>query len=135
MQIGAIAGRTGINIETIRYYERVGVLPRPPRSSGGHRVYTQADERRLTFVKRSRELGFSLDEVRALLALAEGGERNCAEVYGLAVGHLDDIRRKLADLQRMERALKSLAAECAHGTIPHCPMIEALSSPTNEERA
>ena len=128
MQIGAIAGKTGVNIETIRYYERVGILLRPSRTSGGHRVYSQAHEQRLTFVRRSRELGFSLGEVRELLALAEGENSNCAEVYRLAVVHLDDIRQKLADLRRMERILKSLAAECANGAAPHCPIIETLSS-------
>lgn len=131
MQIGAIAGKTGVNIETIRYYERVGILPRPPRTSGGRRVYSQAHEQRLRFVRRSRELGFSLDEVRVLLALAEGDNRNCAEVYSLAVGHRDEIRHKLDDLRRMELALTSLAAGCANGSIPQCPIIEVLSSPAS----
>lgn len=132
MQIGAIAERTGVNIETIRYYERIGLIPKPTRSGGGHRVYEQVHEQRLTFVRRSRELGFSLDEVRALLHLAAGDNSNCAEVYVLAARHLGDVRQKLADLRRMERVLKSLAAECAQGTIPHCPIIETLSAPVRD---
>ena len=128
MQIGAIAARTGVNIETMRYYERIGILPKPSRSQGGQRIYTTAQEQRLIFIRRSRELGFSLDEVRALLGLAEGGNQSCAEVYGLAAGHLEEVRQKIVDLKRMERVLKSMASECAHGTLPHCPIIEALST-------
>lgn len=129
MNIGAISARTEVHIETIRYYERIGILPKPSRSTGGHRLYTEAHERRLVFIRRSRELGFSLDQVRTLIDLAERANQDCAEVYRVAVKHLDDIRQKLADLQRMERVLKSMAAECAHGTIPDCPIIEALSAP------
>lgn len=127
MHIGAIAARTGVNIETMRYYERIGIVPKPSRSGGGHRIYTAAHEQRLTFIRRSRELGFSLDEVRALLDLAEGGNQNCAEVYGLAVTHLNEVRQKIADLKRMERVLKLMVAKCAQGTLPHCPIIETLS--------
>lgn len=129
LQIGAIAARTGINIETIRYYERIGIVPRPPRSTGGRRIYADAHQQRLTFIRRSRELGFSLDEVRALLSLSEGGNQNCAEVYDLSVRHLDAVRQKIADLKRMEGVLKAMAAACAAGTLPHCPIIETLSAP------
>jgi len=128
MQIGAISARTEVHVETIRYYERIGILPKPSRSGGGHRLYTRAHEQRLTFIRRSRELGFSLDEVRALLGLAGGHNRNCAEVHGLAVKHLDEVRQKIARLQRMEGILDAMAAECAHGTVPDCPIIEALSA-------
>jgi MerR family mercuric resistance operon transcriptional regulator len=128
MQIGPIARRTGVNIETIRYYERIGILPKPLRSEGGHRIYTKAQENRLSFIRRSRELGFSIEDVRALLGLAEGDNQNCADVYGLAVQHLDAVKQKIADLKRMERVLKSMAAECAQGTLLHCPIIEALSA-------
>jgi MerR family mercuric resistance operon transcriptional regulator len=129
MQIGAIAARTGVNIETMRYYERIGILPRPARSEGGHRIYSPAHEQRLTFIRRSRELGFSLDEVRALLGLAEGGNQNCSEVYSLSARHLDEVKAKIADLKRLERVLKSMVAECAQGTLPHCPIVETLSAP------
>ena len=128
MQIGAVSGKTGVNIETIRYYEQIGILPKPPRSGGGRRVYTSEHVQRLTFVRRSRELGFSLDEVRALLALSEGNNRNCADVYALATGHLAAIGKKITDLQSMERVLAQMAAGCAKGTVPHCPIIETLSA-------
>lgn len=127
MQIGAVAARTGVHIETIRYYERIGILPKPSRGMGGHRLYTRAHEQRLSFVRRSRELGFSLSEVRALLALAEGDNRNCGEVYTIAAKHLDEVRQKIADLCRMERVLQDVAAQCSQGAVPHCPIIEALS--------
>ena len=129
MQIGAIATRTGVNIETVRYYERIGIVPKPSRTEGGRRIYTAAHEQRLTFIRRSRELGFSLDEVRALLALAEGGNQNCADVYGLSVRHLDEVQQKIADLRRMEHVLKLMVAACALGTLPRCPIIESLSAP------
>ena len=128
MQIGPIANRTGVNIETIRYYERIGILPKPHRSEGGHRIYAAAHEQRLTFIRRSRELGFSIEDVRALLGLSEGDNQNCADVYGLAIQHLDEVKQKIADLRRMERVLKLMAAQCAQGTLPHCPIIEALSA-------
>jgi MerR family mercuric resistance operon transcriptional regulator len=132
MQVGAIAARTGVNIETMRYYERIGILPKPFRSDGGHRIYTTQQEQRLSFIRRSRELGFSLDEVRALLSLSEADHQNCAAVYDLTVSHLGQVRQKIADLKRMERALKSMAAECAQGTLPQCPIIETLSAPARK---
>ena len=135
MQIGAISARTGVNIETMRYYERIGILPKPSRSEGGHRIYTVAQEQRLTFIRRSRELGFSLDDVRALLAVADGGNRNCAEVYDLSVGHLREVRQKIVDLKRMEGVLKSMVEKCSRGTLPHCPIIETLSAPVRRSSA
>ena len=128
MQIGPVAARTGVNVETIRYYERIGLLPKPARSEGGWRVYTKADEQRLSFIRRSRELGFSIEDVEALIALGAGDNSNCAEVFELSCRHLVDIRRKIADLRRMERVLKTMAASCAEGTLPHCPIIEVLSA-------
>src|SRR3546814_908405 len=82
--IGTLSGRTGVNIETIRYYERIGVMPKPPRSVGGQRVYDAGHLKRLAFIRRSRELGFSLDEIRALLRLVDGGDYPCGEEIGRA---------------------------------------------------
>lgn len=129
LSIGALAERTGIKIETIRYYERIGLIAAPPRSAGGHRVYDQAHLRRLGFVRRSRELGFSLDEVRMLLAMADGGS-TCGDVQALALRHLADVRAKIADLRRLEETLKSISDQCEGGTMPECPIIEALSQDT-----
>jgi MerR family mercuric resistance operon transcriptional regulator len=124
--IGELSRRTGCNIETIRYYERIGLLPAPPRR-GRYRDYAREDVARLSFVRRSRELGFSLDAVRALLRLAGGRDDACAEVRSLAAIHLADVRRKLADLRAMERALAQSVRRCDAGETPGCPLIETLS--------
>jgi MerR family mercuric resistance operon transcriptional regulator len=126
LTIGALSKRTGVNIETIRFYERVGILPKPPRSAGGHRIYSQDQLMRLDFVRRSRELGFSLDEVRRLLHLVDGGRYTCAEVKAITLDHLADVRHKIADLRRLERTLADVAGKCSGGKVPDCPVIEAL---------
>ncbi|TAJ30528.1 helix-turn-helix domain-containing protein [Bosea sp. (in: a-proteobacteria)] len=125
MQIGELSRRTGCNIETIRYYERIGLMPAPPRR-GRYRSYGAADVGRLGFVRRARELGFTLDEVRALLGLAAGGEASCAEVRVLAAAHLGDVRARIADLRRMERVLADSVRACDAGQDPGCPLIDAL---------
>ena len=124
--IGALSKRTGCNIETIRYYEMIGLLPPAPRSAGGHRLYGEAQRRRLGFVRRTRELGFTLDEVRTLLKLVDGGRYTCAQVKRITVHHLDEVRRKVMDLRKIERVLAEMAAQCDGGTVPKCPVIEAL---------
>jgi MerR family mercuric resistance operon transcriptional regulator len=129
--IGELSRLTGVNIETIRYYERVGVMPKPSRSDGGHRFYDNEHMKRLAFVKRSRELGFGLDDIRELLGLVDGGSFTCAEVHTITTSHLDDVKRKIADLRRMERVLKSMAAECSQGDLPDCPIIDTLSRSPN----
>ena len=126
--IGRLSGATGVNIETIRYYERIGLTPRPPRSGGGRRLYDEAASRRLGFIRRARELGFSIDEIRALLALS-GGNGKCADVHALTVRHLGDVKQKIADLRKLERTLARTAERCARDTSPDCPIIEALSAP------
>jgi MerR family mercuric resistance operon transcriptional regulator len=125
--IGGLARRAGVNVETIRYYERVGLMRPPPRTAGGYRVYGEDDATRLLFIRRARELGFTLDQVRDLLRLADDREHSCAEARGLAVAHLADVRAKLADLRRMERVLEQMVAGCADGSLPECPILEALS--------
>ncbi|HKF61133.1 MAG TPA: helix-turn-helix domain-containing protein [Dongiaceae bacterium] len=129
LSIGALSRRTGVNIETIRFYERIGILAKPPRSAAGHRIYSQAQLMRLGFVRRSRELGFSLDEVRRLLKLVDGGRYTCAEVKTITLDHLAEIRRKIADLRRLERTLAATAGKCRGGKVPECPVIEALFQP------
>lgn len=129
--IGTIARRTGCPIETIRFYERIGLLPRPARSVGGHRIYGRAQEQRLVFVRRCRELGFSLDEVRNLLRLVDRRSYSCADVRRMTMAHLDVVRAKLGDLRRLERTLSAIVAQCAGGVTPDCPIIEALSKPGN----
>lgn len=124
--IGAASKQTGCHIETIRYYERIGLLPPPSRSASGYRRYGLPHLKRLTFVRRARDLGFTLDEIRRLLRLADRRERSCAQAQDLATAHLRDVQAKLKDLRVMERVLKDMIAQCADGTLPDCPLIEAL---------
>jgi MerR family mercuric resistance operon transcriptional regulator len=124
--IGALSKRTGCNIETIRYYERIGLMPPATRSEGGHRLYGEAQGRRLSFIRRTRELGFTLDQIRTLLELVDGGRYTCAQVKRITVHHLDEVRRKVADLRKIARALEQMAAQCDGGTVPKCPVIDAL---------
>ncbi len=126
LQRAELARRTGANLETVRYYEKVGLLPPPPRTASGYRSYDKAHERRLSFVLRARELGFSLEEVRALLRLVDERDQPCAEASRLAAAHLADVRAKIADLRRMEGVLKKVVAQCGDGTRPDCPLIETL---------
>jgi len=125
LPIGELSRRTGCNIETIRYYERIGLIPPPPRR-GRYRSYGGEDVARLGFVRRARELGFTLDEVRALLGLAAGGQTTCAEVRDLAAAHLTDVRARIADLRRMERVLADSVRACDAGEDAGCPLVETL---------
>ena len=129
IQIGDLSRRTGCNIETIRYYERITLLPIPVRSAGRYRLYGTADVRRLAFIRRARELGFTLDEVRTLLSLsANNAQGACANVCELAENHLAEVRGKIADLRAMERVLADAISRCAAGEVPGCPIIDALSA-------
>lgn len=123
---GALASFSGVNGETVRYYERIGLMPDPGRSSGGHRVYEQEHVKRLSFIRRTRELGFTLKEVRDLLALVDGGDYTCAEVRDRTLAHLDDVAAKIRDLQKMQRTLKSISSKCDGGLVPDCPFVDAL---------
>src|SRR5437660_979588 len=125
--IGELSRRTGVNTETIRYYERVRLVPPPPRTASGRRVYGPADSRALTFVRRARELGFTLDEIRTMLALsAEGDGRTCAEVREIAARHLAEMRAKITDLRAMEQIMVETVQLCDAGDLPGCPLIDAL---------
>lgn len=129
--IGVLSARTGVNIETIRYYERIGIMPAPPRTEGRQRVYGEDHLKRLTFIRRGRELGFSLDEIRDLLGLVRGHGLTCAEVKAMTEQHATDIRRKVRDLKRLERVLNELAAQCHGKNVPDCPILDALSASPN----
>lgn len=123
---GELAVRTGCNIETIRYYEKAGLLPPPPRTQGGYRLYDHELLKRLSFVRRSRDLGFTIEEVRDLLRMADGNAYTCAQVQAMALDHVKEIRRKVADLRRIEKALATMAAQCNSGDVPECPVIDVL---------
>jgi len=123
---GELARRSGCHLETVRYYEKIGLLPPPARSEGGHRLYSEEDQRRLRFILRGRELGFSIAELRSLLSLADSKSYSCGEIQALTLDHLGGIRKKLADLKHLERTLAKISKECAGGAVPDCPIIDAL---------
>lgn len=129
MTRGELARRTGCHLETVRYYEQTRLMPNPPRSAAGHRQYTEGHERRLRFILRGRELGFTIDEIRRLLGLVDRRRVTCGEIRATALAHLEDVRRKIADLRRMERTLAETAARCRGGDVPECPIIDTLSRP------
>ncbi len=125
---GALAREAGVNIETIRYYEKIGLMPEPVRADNGYRVYGETGLKRLSFIRRCRELGFSLDEVRGLLGLVDGGDYTCAEVRDLSIVRLGDVRQKIRDLRKMERTLKEMVSQCDGGLVPECPIVDRLYS-------
>ena len=127
MRRGELAEQSGCNIETVRFYEKRGLLPAPPRTAGGHRDYARAHLERLMFIRRARELGFTLDQIRDLLALVDGGDWTCAEIKAMTLEHLGHVRRKIMDLESLARTLADMAAQCDGGAVPQCPIIEALS--------
>lgn len=124
--IGAMSRKTGVNIETIRYYEKIGLMPDPGRTSGGNRQYSLDHLKRLSFIRRSRELGFSIEEIRALLSMVDQKDVSCGDVHDMTMLHLGTVRAKIAHLQLLERALNKMASECAQGDVPDCPIIESL---------
>lgn len=125
--IGAFAAAAGVNVETIRFYQRKGLLPEPDRLRGTVRRYGETDVKRLRFVKAAQHLGFSLDEIAGLLRLEDG--THCHEAADLASARLTDVRARLANLRRMESALAKLVRECgAHQGNVSCPLIAALHS-------
>lgn len=127
--IGDLAKATGTRVVTIRYYEKIGLLPEPPRTSGNYRAYEASHRARLHFIRRCRDLGFTLEQVRELLDLSKKTDRDCAAVDALALDHLSEIKRKIADLKRLEKELRRISDCCQGGTIGDCRIIEALSAP------
>ena len=133
MQIGQLSKKTGCNIETIRYYEKRGLLPSPPRTAGGYRLYDPDHLKRLTFVMRSRDLGFSMAEIEKLLSLVDEHQLTCHDMHQQTLAHVGDIQSKIADLKRLERVLTEIASKCSDGTVPECPIIDALYEPLDRE--
>lgn len=127
LTIGELGKATGTKVETIRYYERVGLLPKPPRTSGNYSNYGQAELGRLSFIRRSRDLGFSLEHVRALLKLSDDRRSDCSGIDHLAEAHLLEVDRKIADLKALRRELKAVIDSCDGGTVGECRIIEALA--------
>lgn len=128
MQIGDLSRQTGVNIETIRYYERIGALPVPARQPNGRRSYTEADARRLGFIRHARELGFDLANVRALLALQEQPEASCEDASRIAQAQLEAVEIRIARLLSLRDELARMVKECRQGVVAECRVIEALAS-------
>jgi len=126
--IGTVAEMTGVKIETIRYYEKAGVIHSPARGQNGYRLYSMAHVERLEFVKRCRELGFSLENTLSLLNLADSKERTCKQVSTIAEERLNDVRAKIVDLRRMEKVLAKFVDSCPRNANSECPIISALSN-------
>lgn len=128
MQRGELARRTGCNLETVRYYEKIGMMPEPPRTASGYRIYDEDHVSRLRFILRGRELGFSIEEIRDLLGFVESGTQTCAIVKERTERHLTNVRARIADLRRIEQVLATTAARCSGNDVPDCPILEALAS-------
>ena len=127
--IGELASATGTKVETIRYYERIGLLPAPARTVGNYRIYAVDHLNRLSFIRRARHLGFTLLQVRELLELADQKNRSCAAVDAIAREHLAEVQRKIADLTALRRELTDVIGQCRRGTIAECRILEALAPP------
>ena len=125
---GELAARTACNLETVRYYEKIELLPEPPRTANGYRAYAESHVRRLRFILRARELGFDIEEIRGLLVLVDTERQTCAEVKQRTEKHLADVRGKIADLTRIERILADTAAQCSGEEVPDCAILEAIGS-------
>ena len=132
---GELSRRTGVNIETIRYFENIGVLATPDRTEGGHRIYDEEHVRTLGFVRRARNLGFTPQEVRAILALGGPGKAGCDEVRKIAEHHLDQVRAKLADLVELERLLTGTVELCSGKAAPDCAVMDLIEESTAAEAA
>ncbi len=127
LTIGDLAKRTGTKVETVRYYERIGLLPCPSRTAGSYRSYDAGYLGRLRFIRRARDLGFSLDHVRELLSRADQRDRSCAAVDGIARQHLAEVERKIAELGALRDRPADIVGQCRHGTVADCRIIEALA--------
>jgi len=128
LTIGDLSRATGTKVETVRYYERIGLLPAPVRTgSGQYRAYTPAELGRLSFIRRARDLGFSLDQIRELLALSDDRTHSCEAVDAIARAHLAEVERKIADLQALARELGGMLDDACHGTVAECRIIESLA--------
>jgi len=127
MNIGQLSRRTGVPIDTVRYYEKQCLLPPPTRSASGYRHYEADDVLRLNFIRRAKVLGFTLDEIRDLLALSSARDGDMAAIRAAAADKLADVERRLAELTRMRDGLRTLVEACpGHGTLDQCPILGAL---------
>jgi MerR family copper efflux transcriptional regulator len=129
MNIGQASSHSGVSAKMIRYYESIGLMPEASRTQAGYRVYSERDVHLLRFVRRSRDLGFALEDIRMLLGLWQDDERPSAAVKDIATKHIDELTRKIAELQAMKRSLQHLAEACHGDDRPDCPILDDLSGP------
>ncbi len=127
LTIGTLAKESGCEVQTIRYYEQIGILPKPARTTGGHRLYTQEQAQRLRFIRRCRDLGFPLEEVKEVLRLADNREGDCGAVDRIATLRLQDVREKISQLTALEKELARMARGCRQGKISTCRIVQSLS--------
>lgn len=133
LTVGELARAAGVNVQTVRYYERRGLLAEPPRTASGYRKYPESDVSRLGFIRRAQALGFTLTEIGDLLSLRVDPQTTSADVHRRVEEKLADVEEKLAELRRIQGALQELAASCkAHGPIGECPFLEALEAQDGE---
>ncbi len=125
-RIGELSKRTDVNIETIRYYEKIGVMPNPPRTPAGYRVYEENHQNRLQFIRRCRQLGFPINEIQALLALVDAHSYSCSEIQALTLRHAALVANKIRNLEQLEKTLRGIASQCTGEHVPDCPIIDAL---------
>jgi DNA-binding transcriptional MerR regulator len=127
LTIGRLAEATATKVQTIRYYETIGLLAPFSRTEGGHRLYDREDQKRLTFIRHARELGFSIDAIRELLSLSDNPETSCERADDIASRQLEDVEQRLKRLKVLQKELKRMVAECGHGRVCDCRVIEVLS--------
>lgn len=127
LTIGRLAEATATKVQTIRYYETIGLLAPFKRTEGGHRLYDREDQKRLTFIRHARELGFSIDAIRELLSLSDNPETSCERADDIASRQLEEVEQRLKRLKVLQKELKRMVAECGHGRVCDCRVIEVLS--------
>jgi Cu(I)-responsive transcriptional regulator len=127
VKIGELASATATKVETVRYYEKIGLLPPPARTSANYRAYSSEHLARLSFIRRARDLGFTLEAVRALLTLSDDKEQSCEAVDSVARLHLTEVDRKISDLKALRSELNRVLGSCNQGTVADCKIIETLA--------
>ncbi len=126
--IGELAKKAGCKVETVHYYEKIGLMPEPPRSNGGHRIYNIIHMKRLNYIRRSRELGFSIEQIRSLLKFIDEPDHSCGEIKSIALLQAHEIKQKINDLEKLNEALNKMISSCKGNnmSIDNCPIFDAL---------
>jgi DNA-binding transcriptional MerR regulator len=126
--IGVASRESGVKVPTIRYYEQIGLLPKPPRTKSNRRRHSASDVRRLFFIRHARELGFDIDDIRALLALQDNPDQSCLAADAIVRARLEEVERRMGVLRKLKTELQRMIAECSRGRIAECRVIEAIAN-------